>query len=230
MGGLGGTAAEGLAAKPVSGLGGTAAEAKFRATGAELSAAELAVLEGVVPGTVAELKALIVDASRNLASLNNLTLSGTLSAFASLKRAGAAAAQVADRFGATVSEGYEVRVIDETLLALAAISTDLTEDVPSGAVILSVQANIETAVVAGGTSVKVGIGPVGDPDQYGLTADLAKNTKADLIPAHAVLAALEDIQINMVTAAGAIGDTAASAGAVRVRIVYAVPNSLDDAA
>ena len=216
MPGLGGSAAEGLATKPVAGLGGTAAEAKFIATGGELSADELARLEGVTPGVVAALKALVVDADR---ALDRLGLSG-----------GAAAAAVVQRIGGSATEGYEVRVIDETISALAAVSTDLTEDVPAGAVILSVQANIETLVVAGGTSVKVGIGPVGDPDQYGLTADLAKNTKADLIPAHAVLASAEDIQINMVTAAGAIGDTAASAGAVRVRIVYAVPNSLDDAA
>ncbi len=224
MSGLGGTAAEGLATKPVAGLGGTAAEATFIATGGELSGAELAQLEGITPGVVAALKALVVDANLDLAALRNISSTGI-----STKSGGAAAAAVVERLGGSATEGYEVRVIDETLSALAAVSTDLTEDVPAGAVILSVQANIETAVVAGGNSVKVGVGPTGDPDQYGLTADLAKNTKIDLIPAHAVLAALEDIQVNMCATAGGIGNTAASAGAVRVRIVYAVQNSLDDA-
>ena len=144
--------------------------------------------------------------------------------------AGAAAAAVAQRFGASATEGYEIKVIDETLAALSAISTDLTEDIPDGAYILSVQSNIETLVVAGGTSAKVGIGPIGDPDKYGLSSAFTKNLKTDVIPAHAVLSGAEDVQVHMVTAAGDIGDTVASSGAVRVRIVYAALNSLDDAA
>lgn len=143
---------------------------------------------------------------------------------------GADAALVTDRYGDSATEGYEIRVIDETLSALAAVSTDLTEDVPSGAVILSVQANIETACVAGGTSVKVGVGTTGDPDKYGKTTDLTQNQKIDTLPAHAVLSSAEDIQVNATATAGGIGDTAFSAGAVRVRIVYAMTNSLDDAA
>jgi hypothetical protein len=144
--------------------------------------------------------------------------------------AGAAAAAVVQRFGASENEGYEIKVIDETLAALAAISTDLTEDIPIDAYIISVQSNIEELVVAGGTSVQVGIGPVSNPDQYGISAAFTKNLKTDVIPVHAILSSLEDIQVNMVTAAGDIGDTVASAGAVRVRIVYATLNSLDDAA
>ncbi len=87
---------------------------------------------------------------------------------------------------------------------------------------------IKTTVVAGGTSVKVGIGPVGDPDKYGKTADLAANSKIDSIPAHAVLTSAEDVQVHMVATAGSIGDTAASAGAIRLRLVFATLNSLDD--
>jgi len=144
--------------------------------------------------------------------------------------AGNAAGAVAQRFGADATEGYEIKVVDETVSGLSAISTDLTADVPDGAYLLSVQGNIETAVIAGGTSVKVGIGPIGDPDKYGLTGAFTKNLKIDTIPAHAILSGAEDIQVHMVTAAGAIGDTVASAGAVRVRYVFAVPNSLADAA
>ena len=239
MPGLGGTAAEGLQTKPVAGLGGTAAEAKFIATGGELSGAELARLEGVVAGIVAASKALVVDANLDLASLRNLTSTGTLTAAAltqsgnRLVSGGAAAAAVVERYGASASEGYEVRVIDETLAAFSAAKTfDLTEDIPAGAVILSVQANIETAVVAGGTSVKVSVGIAGgDVDKYGKTADLTKNQKIDTIPVHAILASAEDVQVGIVVTDGStLGDTDASAGVVRVRIVYAVQNSLDDAA
>ncbi len=144
--------------------------------------------------------------------------------------AGNAAGAVAQRFGADATEGYEIKVVDETLSGLSAISTDLTADIPDGAYILSVQANIETAVVAGGTSVKVGIGPIGDPDKYGITSAFTKNLKIDTIPAHAILSGSEDVQIHMCATGGGIGDAAASAGAVRVRMVYALPNSLADAA
>lgn len=163
------------------------------------------------------------------------TLGGTLSglvvpaAVPLQLRAGAAAAAVAARFGASATEGLEVRVIDETSAALAAVSTDLTEDVPDGAVILAVQGNIETAAVAGGTSVKVGIGPVADPDKYGITSGLTQNLKIDIIPDWAVLSGAEDIQINACATGGGIGDTAFSAGVVRVRIVYLALNSLDNA-
>ncbi len=127
-------------------------------------------------------------------------------------------------------EGYTIVVLDETLSGLSAISTDISQDIPDGAVYLCVQGNIETLVVAGGTSVKVGIGPVGDPDKYGITSAFTKNLKIDTIPAHAVLSGAEDLQVNMCATGGGIGDTVARAGAVRVRIVYAVPNSLEDAA
>lgn len=149
---------------------------------------------------------------------------------ANLFSAGAAAAAVAQRFGATATEGFEIRVIDETTGTLSAVSTDLTEDVPIGAVILSVQGNVEAALTGGGTTANWGIGTAADPDKYSPTVGvLAKNSKIDTIPDWAVLSGAEDIQVHGVTAGGAIGDTALTAGSVRVRIVYAVPNSLDDA-
>ena len=178
--------------------------------------AELNNLDGPVAGTVAASKAVVVDANK---AVDVIGLS-----------AGAAAAAVAQRFGASATEGMEIKVIDETLSALAAVSTDLTEDIPDGAVLLSVQANIETACVAGSTSVKVGIGPTADPDKYGITSAFTKNLKIDTIPDWAVLSGAEDVQVNACATAGGIGDTAFSAGAVRVRIVYLVPNSLDNAA
>ncbi len=144
---------------------------------------------------------------------------------------GTAAGVVFKRLGSTLTEGYETFVVDETLLALAAISTDLTADVPAGAVILSVQGNVDAAITGGGTSVNVCIGTTGNPDLRSPTVGaLTLDAKIDHIPAYASLASAEDLQVHMCTAAGAIGDTAASGGgAFRVRIVYANTNSLDDA-
>ena len=207
----------------------TATAAELNAiAGGGLSAAELGVLDGVTPGTVTASKALVVDASKDLASINDLSLSGLNQTGIQFLSAGAGTAAVAQRFGASATEGYEIQVIDETLSALAAVSTDLTQNIPANSVILSAQLTIKTTVVAGGTTVKVGIGPTSDPDKYGKTADLVANSKIDVIPAHAVLSSAEDVQLNMVATAGGIGDTAASAGAVRLRIVFATLNSLDD--
>ena len=129
-----------------------------------------------------------------------------------------------------LGNGCRIVELDETITGLAAVSTDISQDIPDGAVLLCVQANIEALVVAGGTSVKVGIGPTSDPDKYGITSALTKNLKIDIIPAHVVLSGAEDVQINMCATGGGIGDAAASDGDVRVRLVYAIPVSLDDAA
>jgi len=143
--------------------------------------------------------------------------------------AGGAAAALALRFGASTTEGLEIKVIDE-VVATGAINNDLTEDVPSGAVILSVQANVETALTGGGTTANFGIGTAGDPDKYSPTVGaLTQDAKTDNIPDWAVLSGAEDIQVNGVTGAGAAGDTALTVGTVRVRIVYLVCNSLDNA-
>ena len=222
----------------------TATAAELNAiAGGGLSSTELGVLDGVVGGTVTADKALIVDSSKDISTINAATITtltsttvGAVTANVSgvvNQTAGAAAAAVAQRFGATATEGFEIKVIDETVSGFTGAKTfDLTEDVPAGAVILSVQGNIETAVTAGGTSVKVSIGLAGgDVDKYGKTGTLAQNQKIDTIPDWAVLSGAEDVEIGIVVTDGStLGDTNASAGAVRVRIVYAVPNSLDDAA
>lgn len=129
-------------------------------------------------------------------------------------------------------EGYRFRVLDETidLTSLAALFKDLTSSIPSGAVILSVQVNLEALVEAGGTSVKIGVGPSGDPDKYGLTSAFTKNLKINTIPTHVVLGSSEQLRVNAVTTAGAAGDTNISAGSVRVRVLYVENKQLDDAA
>jgi len=190
------------------------------------TAMDIASVAGVTAGTVTASKAAIVDANKDLGDFRNVGVAG-----AATHKAGAAAAGVAQRFGASATEGLEIKVIDETISNLTGgVNVDLTEDVPAGAVILSAQLNIQTLVVAAGTSAKVGLGTVADPDKYGITSGKTKNLKIDTIPEHAVLSGAEDVQVSMCATNGDVGDSAASAGAVRVRIVYAVPNSLDDAA
>jgi len=144
--------------------------------------------------------------------------------------AGGAAAVAAQRFGATGAEGLETRAIDE-VVATGAINNDLTENVPAGAVILSVQLNVDSALTGGGTTANYAIGTSANPDLYSpIVGDLAKNSKTDFIPGHAVLGSAENIQVNGTTAGGAAGDTALTVGTVRVRIIYQVASSLEDAA
>lgn len=148
--------------------------------------------------------------------------------------AGATAAAVAQRFGATDTEGAEIRVIDETVTLTNAASTDLTNVVPAGAVILSAQANLETLVVGDASGddglVKVGLGTSGDPDKYGLTADLTKNAKIDTVPDWAVLASSEQLGLYAVDTSGdAVTEKYVGGETVRVRVVFLALNSLDDA-
>jgi len=131
--------------------------------------------------------------------------------------------------------GGLLRSIDETvdLTAAGAKFVAMATAIPTGALILGVQANIEVLVVAGGTSVKIGLGSNGaDMDKYGLSASFVKNIKINTIPAaYAVLAAPLTLDVSVCTTTGAaLGDTNVSAGSVRVRVIYLVPTSLPDAA
>lgn len=148
--------------------------------------------------------------------------------------AGATAAAIAQRFGRSDTEGAEIRVIDETVTLTNAAATNLTNTVPSGAVILAVQANNQTLVVGDGSGdnglVKVGIGTSGDPDKYGKTGDLTKNAKVDTVPDWAVLGSGEQIAVNAVDTNGtAVTEKFVGGETVRVRIVFLALNSLDDA-
>jgi len=120
--------------------------------------------------------------------------------------------------------GWTVKKLqaDVTLSTTAAdVDTDLEQDFPAGAVVLSVRANIHTLVVAGSTSVKIGIGITTDEDKYGKTTGLTKNLKITTIPDWAVLAAAEDVQVQVCDTSGDEGDTAASAGIVTVELIWA---------
>lgn len=187
---------------------------------------DLSHLAGVVAGTVTGSRAVVVDANKDVADLRNLGLTGAL-----LRKGGAATPAVVDRWGDSATEGLEVRVIDETVACgTAAASHALTSTVPAGAVILSVQANLQTAVTVE-TAVKVGIGVTADPDKYGKTSGVTKNLKVDTVPDWAVLSSAETVAIFATDTVGAAAGTIGGTGeAIRVRIVFLACNSLDDAA
>lgn len=144
------------------------------------------------------------------------------------RAAAALTGAVALRFGDTATEGLEFRVYEATV-SPTAISTNLL-NLPAKSFYLSIQANVETALTGGGTTVAFSIGTAGDPDKYGTAATLTKNTKLDTIPALAVLASAEQLVLGGSIAGGAtLGNTALTVGSVRVRAVYVTVNSLDDA-
>jgi hypothetical protein len=147
------------------------------------------------------------------------TASGSLS-----MSAGSATGAKALNFGDSLAEGLSIKILEETvdLTSAGAKFVAMTTAVPAGAVILSASANVQTLVVAGGTTAKVALGlNGGDVDKYGKTTNLTLDQKISTIPAHAVLAGAETIDVCGVTSDGsALGDTNISAGSVRVRIVY----------
>lgn len=147
---------------------------------------------------------------------------------------GTAAGAAVASLGGTIAEGLQLMVIEETvsLVGAGAKYKALTTAIPAGCVIVSVNANIESLVVAGGTSVKVGLGKHGGTcNTYGASADLVKNHKLGAIADWAVLSADEQIDVcACATVATGLGDTNFSAGSVRVRIVYLQLLNLADAA
>ncbi len=145
----------------------------------------------------------------------------------------ALAAAAALGFGSTAASGLLV-MEQEEVVALAAAGAKfvaMTNAIPAGAVILSAQLNLDSLVVASGTSVKVGLGDhAGVCNTYGNTADLVKNHKSNLLPAYAVLAGATTLDVcACATDATGLGDGNFTAGNVRVRIVYLKAASLPDA-
>lgn len=185
--------------------------------------ADLLKLIGVTAGTPAAGKVVTTNANNALGAALNLA-------------AGATAAAVALRFGPVATEGLEVQCIDEVVVLTNAVKTNITNTIPIGSVILSVQANLQTAVVGDGTGddglVKVGISDDdGDPDKYGKSTVLTQNAKIDTIPDWAVLAGAAQLALYAVDAAGAaVTEKFVGGETVRVRIVFLATNSLVDAA
>lgn len=208
---------------------GTYASCDFNAVVA-LTVTEAGLL-GATAGTATASKAVILDANKDVGDFRNIGASGAMTL-----KGGAATPAVVARIGASATEGLEVKVYDEIIAITNAVTTNTTCAIPAGAVILSAQVNLVKTVV-GDTSgdnllARVGLGITGTVVKYGVSADLVKNTKIDTLPAWAVNAG-ETLAVYAVKADGSTAATekfVASGAAVRVRVVYLVPNSLDDAA
>ncbi len=143
-----------------------------------------------------------------------------------------AAGAAALGFGATLATGLQFFEVEQVvdLTAAGAKFVAMSCVIPAGAIILSAQMNIDTLVVAGGTSVKVGLGLNGGTcNTWGNTADLVKNHKANLLGTTVLAGATTPEVCACATVATGLGDTNFSAGAVRVRIVYLAAVSLPDA-
>ncbi len=125
--------------------------------------------------------------------------------------------------GATLTSGLQFYEVEEvvTLASAGAKFVAMTCVIPAGAIILAAQMNIDVLVVAGGTSVKVGLGLNGGTcNTWGNTGDLLANTKADLLGTTVLaLDTTPEVCACASTATG-LGDTNFSAGSVRVRITY----------
>jgi hypothetical protein len=176
---------------------------------------------------------LLRTAVRTAASADNVSLPTELAVRTAVDAmttftGGSAGGAVAMRFGATATEGLTTMVVDKTV-TLGAVAGVAIFTIPSGAVLRSIQGNIQVAAVAGGTTAIVGIGVDSDPNLYAQTANLNKNSKAETAMAPTLLASPVALEAFPCTSGGAIGDTQFSAGTLRVRIVYDVLVSLDNA-
>jgi|GEM_PF-3765217 len=98
---------------------------------------------------------------------------------------------------------------------------------PANSVVLGVRLNIDALVVAT-TAVKVGVGIATDEDKYGLTADLAKNTKITTMPDWAVVSSAEAVSVFACDTGGDDAGTLDS-GTVTAQIEYVTLPAMADA-
>ena len=146
--------------------------------------------------------------------------------------------------GPDLTHGVKTAVLEVTLTP-AAIETALLT-LPANSCVDWLQANIQAALTAGGTTTTVSFGITGDVDAYGTMMAagaqsdiLTQNGKADFIGrvaagAGASLgvfspAAVSIKMIGAATGGAAAGDTALSVGSVKVRIGYRTVMSLANA-
>ena len=142
---------------------------------------------------------------------------------------GGSTAEVAIKIGN--ADGTRVYVIDEVVTLTNAVETNLTSTVPAGAVILSTQVILHSAVTgdASGDNLlaKVGVGVTADPDKYAITPDLTANSKHSKIPAWTVLSGVETVTVKAAKTDGsACTEKFVAGGLVRVRIVYLTTSDL----
>lgn len=116
----------------------------------------------------------------------------------------------------------EIGMLDDTVTVNPASGNfDLSNVIPVGAAIISVQVRLDTAITGAGGATKVGIGTAADPDKYGKTSSLASGQLINTIPAWVALGGSEDIRIFAVDNGGVAAGTIGGVGqVVRVRVIY----------
>ena len=125
------------------------------------------------------------------------------------------------------SSSLVTSIIDEEIEMDGSASNALSKVIPANAVILSARANLNTLITAT-TAVKVGIGIASNPDKYGKTGNLIKNSKITTVPSYAVIASAETVKVFAVDTSGSAAGTL-DTGTVRVRLVYTECDELSDA-
>ena len=147
---------------------------------------------------------------------------------------GNTAGQVVKSMGTDEDEGFLEKIIEEEidLTGAGAVFVNLTSTVPQGALLRSIQCVITDPITDDTGRVKVGIGPVADPDQYGLTADNALLSAANSDPfpdGSTPLAGALQLRVNGCQTNGDIATENFTDGAVRVRVLYEQLVDLHDA-
>jgi hypothetical protein len=147
----------------------------------------------------------------------------------------AATATLAHQVGPSTTEGLQRYIIEETL-SPSDIETSMTTAVPAGAKIIYVDANCESALTGGGTTVTWGLGITGNVDKYGTAgypsqADaLTQNSKSSWVGAVTTGSAAETIKLIAAATGGTpAGDTALTVGSVRVVVIYEKASGLANA-
>lgn len=192
---------------------------------ATTGAAAVGYDNGVSGLTAATAQAAVDELASEKADLAGATFTGA----AKFTKSGSAAFETVTGLVDATDKGVVTQVLDCTVTLVGAVaSIDLPVNIPNNAIIRTAQVNHDTIITAT-TAVKVGIGTAGDPDKYGLSADLLKNTKIDSAPAAALLASGEDVLLFACDNAGSAAGTINS-GTFHVRIVVDVLVSLADAA
>lgn len=126
------------------------------------------------------------------------------------------------------AEALQLVTLDELLVASTATDVDMVAAIPAGAIILSVQANNQTAITLGGGATAHAVGIAGTLDKYIDDSALAAlNDKlGGLIGGFTALAAPETLR--WASTNGSAVATGTIDGTLRVVVKYLIPTDLAD--
>ena len=149
--------------------------------------------------------------------------------------AGTGTGDLVQVYGPDITHGW-ARYVYQADVTPAAVETALFT-VPAMSRLIVAQANVQSALTGGGTTVTFGIGITGDVDAYGTASN--SGVQADLLTQNAKINAMAGIAANAgaslgvfsaatvalkliaaATGGASAGDTALTVGTVRIRIVY----------